>query len=183
MRTNQELEWKTLETKYLIKRKWLTAKVEKVELPDGRVHAEYYTLEYPAWINVIAITKDGEMILERQWRHGLKVVSTEIPAGVVEEGEEPMEAAKRELREETGFGGGQWTEFMVSSPNPGAMNNRCYTYLAEGVERVSGTHLDATEDMDVFLCSKAKVLEMLVAGKFCQALMLAPLWKYFATNK
>ena len=63
------------------------------------------------------------------------------------------------------------------------MNNRCYTYLAEGVERVSGTHLDATEDMDVFLCSKAKVLEMLVAGKFCQALMLAPLWKYFATSK
>lgn len=104
MRTNQELEWKTLETKYLIKRKWLTAKVEKVELPDGRVHDEYYTLEYPAWTNVIAITKDGEMILERQWRHGLKVVSTEIPAGVVEEGEEPMEAAKRELREETGFG-------------------------------------------------------------------------------
>ena len=48
---------------------------------------------------------------------------------------------------------------------------------------MSGTHLDATEDMDVFLCSKAKVLEMLVAGKFCQALMLAPLWKYFATNK
>lgn len=109
MRSDKEMEWKTLETKYLFKRNWLTAKVEKVELPDGRIYDEYYTLEYPTWINVIAITKDGKMILERQWRHGLKIVSTEIPAGVVEKGENPMDAAKRELQEETGFGGGTWT--------------------------------------------------------------------------
>lgn len=182
MRSDKEMEWKTLETKYLFKRNWLTAKVEKVELPDGRIYDEYYTLEYPTWINVIAITKDGKMILERQWRHGLKVVSTEIPAGVVEKGENPMDAAKRELQEETGYGGGTWTQFLVTAPNPSAMNNLCYTYLAEGVELVSDTHLDATEDLEVFFRDKDEVYEMLRSGQFCQALMLAPLWKFFATR-
>ena len=166
MRSDKEMEWKTLETKYLFKRNWLTAKVEKVELPDGRIYDEYYTLEYPTWINVIAITKDGKMILERQWRHGLKIVSTEIPAGVVEKGENPMDAAK----------------FLVTAPNPSVMNNLCYTYLAEGVELVSDTHLDATEDLEVFFRDKDEVYEMLRSGQFCQALMLAPLWKFFATR-
>ena len=183
MRTDKEMEWKTLETKYIFRRKWLTAKVEKVQLPDGCVNDEYYTLEYPDWINIIAITKDDKIIMERQWRQALKVISTEIPAGVIEDGEEPLVAAKRELQEETGFGGGKWTDFMILSPNPSSMNNRCYTFLAEGVEKISDTHLDATEDLDKFLCTKDEVYEMLCSGKICQALMTAPLWKYFATNK
>lgn len=180
MRTDKELEWKTIEEEYLIKRHWLTAKVEKVQLPDGRIYDEYYTLEYPDWINVIAINKDGKMILERQWRHAQRVVSTEIPAGVIEKDEEPLAAAKRELQEETGFGGGTWSEFMVLSPNPGSMNNHSHTFLAEGVEKISDTHLDETEDIEVFLCSQEEVYKMLCDGKFCQALMVAPLWKYFS---
>jgi 8-oxo-dGTP pyrophosphatase MutT (NUDIX family) len=183
MRTDKELEWNTIEEEYLIKRRWLTAKVEKVQLPDGRIYDEYYTLEYPDWINVIAITKDGKMILEKQWRHAQRVVSTEIPAGVIEKGEEPLAAAKRELQEETGFGGGTWSEFMVLSPNPGSMNNHSHTFLAEGVEKISDTHLDETEDIEVFFRSQEEVYEMLKNGEFCQALMAAPLWKYFATKK
>lgn len=176
------MRWKTLETHYVHRAKWLTAKVEKVALPNGRIYDEYYTLEYPEWINVIAITKDGKMILERQWRHALGIVSTEIPAGVVEEGEEPMEAARRELEEETGFVGGEWMPFMVSAPNPSSMNNRCHTFLAQGVEPKGTCHWDATEDIEVNLCPLDEVFEMLKSGAFQQALMLAPLWKFFATR-
>jgi ADP-ribose pyrophosphatase len=96
-------KWKVLDSEYLIERPWLTARRDKVELPDGRVIDEYYVLEYPDWVNVIAITKDGKFVMETQYRHALGVNSIELPCGVMEEGETPMEAAKRELLEETGY--------------------------------------------------------------------------------
>ena len=65
-------KWRTVESEYLIQRPWLTARRDKVELPDGRVHPEYYVLEYPDWVNVIAITEDGQFVMVEQYRHGLE---------------------------------------------------------------------------------------------------------------
>ena len=180
MRTDQEMRWKTLHSEYLIRRPWLTARRDTVELPDGRVYDEYYVLEYPDWINVIAITDDGQYILERQWRHGLDIASTEICAGVVEAGEQPLDAAKRELEEETGYGGGEWSLLMVTAPNPGAMTNHCYSYVARGVRRIAERHLDPNEDIDVLFLPREEVIKMLRQGDFQQALMVAPLWRHFA---
>ena len=112
MKQLKNMKWKQLSTEYLIKRPWLTARRDKVELPDGRVIDEYYVLEYPSWINVIAVTKDNQMVLVRQYRHALGCTNFEVVAGVVEEGESPLHAAQRELLEETGFGGGEWQEIM-----------------------------------------------------------------------
>ncbi len=67
---------------------------------------DYYVLEYPTWINVLAITKDGRFVLEKQYRHGTQSIDYELCAGTCEPGEKPLHAAKRELLEETGFGGG-----------------------------------------------------------------------------
>ena len=72
---DDHLRWTTLSSEYLIRRPWLTARRDKVQLPDGRVHPEYYVLEYPGWVNVIAETKEGLLVLERQYRHGLGQVS------------------------------------------------------------------------------------------------------------
>ena len=94
-RNNEEMKWKTLSSKQLIDRPWMRVRCDKVQLPDGRVHEEYYVLSYPSWVNVIAETEEGDIILERQYRHGLDIVSTEICAGVMEEGETPLEAAQR----------------------------------------------------------------------------------------
>lgn len=116
---NTEARWRVLDREYIIKRPWLTARRDKVELPDGRIIEEYYVLEYPDWVNVIAITKDGQFVMERQYRHGLGVHSTELPCGVMEKGEDPLEAAKRELFEETGYGNGEWTKLMVITPTQG----------------------------------------------------------------
>ena len=71
-------KWKTLETKYLIRRPWLTARVDKVQLPDGRINPEHYVLEYPDWVNVTAITKDGKFVMIRQYRHAFDEVLTEL---------------------------------------------------------------------------------------------------------
>ncbi len=175
-------KWKVLKSEYLIKRPWLTARRDEVELPDGTVNPEFYILEYPDWVNVIAITKDGQFVMVEQYRHGLEDVFTELVAGVIEPGEPPLEAAKRELLEETGYAGGEWQLFSVISQNPSTTSNLTHCYLAVGVEKVSGQHLDATEDIAVRLLSEQEVKTMLDRDQIKQALMAAPLWKYFATK-
>lgn len=175
-------KWKVLGSEYLIKRPWLTARRDTVELPNGKVHPEYYILEYPDWINVIAITEEGELVMVEQYRHGLREVFTELVAGVIEPGEEPLCAAQRELLEETGYAGGEWRLFSVISSNPSTNNNLTYCFIAEGVEKVADQHLDATEDIAVHLLTEQEVRTMLNNDQIKQALMAAPLWKYFATK-
>lgn len=153
-----------------------------MELPNGMVHPEYYVLEYPTWVNIIAVTTDGRFVMVEQYRHGLGDVFTELVAGVAEKGEEPLQAARRELLEETGFGGGEWQLYTVLSANPGSMNNLTYTFLATGVEKISAQHLDETEDIAVRLLTTDEVKAMLLSDEMKQSLMAAPLWKYFALN-
>lgn len=173
-------KWKILDSKYIIKRPWLTARVDTVELPNGTVHPEYYVLEYPTWINVIAITTEGKFVMVEQYRHGLADVFTELVAGVVEKDEEPLHAAQRELLEETGYGNGDWQQLMVLSANPGTNTNLTYTFLATGVEKLTGQNLDETEDIAIKLLSKNEVKAMLLNDEIKQSLMAAPLWKYMA---
>lgn len=176
-------KWTTLESRYIIQRPWLTARVDKVQLPDGRINPEHYVLEYPKWVNIIATTDDGQMVMIRQYRHGYDEVLVELCAGVVEEGETPVEAAKRELLEETGYAGGQWREVMTIGQNPSISDNVTHCFVAEGVEKVAGQSLDESEDIEVLLMSKDEVLNMLINDEQKQALMAAPLWRYFYENK
>lgn len=175
-------KWTVLSTEYIIRRPWLTARCDHVKLPTGAELPEYYVLEYPDWINVIAITDDGQFVLVRQYRHALGRTCYELCAGVCEKGEKPIDSAKRELMEETGFGGGEWQEWMVTSANASTMTNLSHSFLATGVKKIAAQHLDSGEDLSVHLFSKEKVKEMLAHGEFMQSLMVSPLWKYFATE-
>ena len=171
--------WKVLESEYLICRPWLTVRRERLELPDGRVVPEYYVLEYPDWVNVIAITGDGNVILERQYRHGLGQAAWEIPCGVLEQSDaSPLAGAQRELLEETGYGEGEWTLLDTLSGNPASTNNRTYCFLARGVKKVGEPRLDAGESFDVKLFPLEVIPKMLLRGEFVQALHAAPLWKF-----
>lgn len=117
---------------------------------DGRRIPDYYVLEYPDWINVIAITRDGRFVFIDQYRHGLGETSYEIPAGVSEPSDGSMlAAAQRELAEETGYGGGEWRLLMTVSANPATQNNLTHCFLATGVGRIGEQHLDPTEDLRV----------------------------------
>ena len=176
----RDLNWKTLKSEYLFKRPWLTARRDVCELPDGRINDEYYVLEYPTWINVVAITKTGEMVIIRQYRHGLGRTCFEIVAGCVEEGEDPMDAAKRELQEETVYTGGEWSEVMQFTCNASAMNNITHSFLAVGVEKTDHQNLDATEDIEIYTFSQEEVKAMLLRGEFMQVSMIAPLYRYFS---
>lgn len=174
--------WKTLNSEYLIRRPWLTARRDAVQLPNGEINDEFYVLEYPDWINVIAITEGGHFVFVRQYRYALDLDSIELCAGVIEQGETPEEGARRELLEETGFGGGEWKEIMTIGQNPSTCSNWTHCFLATGVEKLQEQHLDRTEDIDVMLLTRDEVLEMMRSGQLKQALMLAPLWQYFANT-
>lgn len=178
-----DLKRKVLESEYIFNRPWMTVRRDKLQLSDGRINPEYYVLEYPDWVNIIALTEDGSFVMERQYRHGIRRTGYEIPAGVIEKGETPLEAAKRELWEETGYTGGDWEALMVSAPNSSTCNNYCHSFIARNVRKSDGQHLDATEEISVHLLTPEKVRELLLSGGIKQALMLAPLWKYFAINK
>ena len=178
-----EIKWTILKSEYLIKRPWLTARRDKVKLPDGRIIPEYYVLEYPDWVNVIAITRDDRFVMERQYRHASGRTNYELPCGVMESGETPLEAAKRELQEETGYGNGEWKEIMVLSANPSTMTNITHCFLATNVEKIYEQKLDATEDLSVHLLSREEVLNLLRRNDILQSLMVAPLLKYFFSDK
>ena len=120
------------------------------------------------------------MVMVDQYRHALGETHYELVAGVIDPGESPLEAAKRELSEETGFEGGEWELFMTLSPNPTNHNNKSYTFLARGVEKKREQHQEATEDIGVHVFAPEQVREMLEDGEIIQALHAAPLWKYFA---
>lgn len=182
MEHDKSRDWKTLKSEYLFRRPWLTVRRDEVELPNGTVNPEFYILEYPEWINVIAIDEDGKFVMVNQWRQGVQRCSYELCAGVVEEGETPLEGAKRELAEETGYTGGEWKEIMTISANPSTTNNFSHCFLARGVKRTTTQHLDATEDIRVELFTREQLYDYMQSGEMLQALMLAPLWKYFALD-
>ena len=151
--------WKVLDRTYLYRDAWLTARKDKVQLPNGNIIPNYYILEYPNWVNTIAITKDRKFIFVRQYRHGIEELRYELCAGVCDkEDASPLESARRELWEETGYGNGHWSPFMVMSANPSTMNNLTYTFLATDVEPISALPLRIRKLQKTFLfiCLRGK---------------------------
>ncbi len=173
-------KWEVISSEYLFKRNWMTARGDHVKLPTGAEIPEYYVLEYPDWVNIVAITRQGQFVMVRQYRHGLQQTHYEICAGVCEAGEAPLASAQRELYEETGYGHGQRSLLMTVSANASTMSNLTHCYLAVDVEPISTQHLESTEDLTVHLLSPAQVKSLLLNDEVKQSLMAAPLWKYFA---
>lgn len=173
--------WETLSSEYLFREPWFTVRRDHLVLPNGNHIPSYYILEYPDWVNTIAITREGEFVFVRQYRHGLRETSYELCAGVCEkEDASPLVSAQRELLEETGYGNGTWREFMQICPNPSTHTNITHCFLATDVEPVTAQHLEATESLTVHQLSLDEVKSLLQQGAIRQALMAAPLWKYMA---
>lgn len=185
MKQLENRKWEILDSEYLAKEgDWFTVRRERVQLPNGHIIPHWYVFEFPHWVNIIAITKDGQFVLIDQYRHAIRETHYELCAGVVDPTDEsPMHAAQRELLEETGFGGGEWEAFMQIRPNPTNQINMQYTFLAKNVEYVGKLGSDPSEDICTHLMTEEEVYELLTSGGIVQALHQAPLWKYFALKK
>ncbi len=172
-------KWKVLSSDYIIQRPWATLRLDKLEMPNGNIKEEYYVLEYPTWVNMVGITEDQEILFVRQYRHGANEIMVELPAGVVEPGEDPELAARRELLEETGYAFDNIEYICELFANPATSGNLTYTYLLQGGKKVQEQELDASEDIEVVLMSIDDAKQFLFDNKIGQALHSSALFYTF----
>lgn len=133
----------------------------------------FSVIESPDWVNVVALTDDDEIVLVRQYRHGIGRQTLEIPGGMIDPHETPEEAARRELREETGYAAERWERIGVVQPNPAIQTNRCYTLLGTGARKVGEMELDPGEVIEVETRGIAEIHEMVARGEITHALVVA----------
>lgn len=167
---SEALRWKFISFEYLHRSKWATLRVDTCEMPSGVIVDDYYVLEYDTWVNGVAITADNEVLMVKQYRHAADIISLEIPGGVVDEGEEPVQALRRELLEETGYQFDDFEFLCRLCPNPSTGNNRVYSYLARGGVLVQEQALDDHEDIIVEKYTIAEIKQILLDNKIDQAM-------------
>jgi ADP-ribose pyrophosphatase len=146
-------------------------KVERRISPRTGKHISTVVLESSDWVNVVALTSDERVVLIRQYRFGTEEIGLEIPGGLVDPGETPLEAARRELREETGYEAERWTSLGTIAPNPAIHRNRLYTFLAEGCRLAGTQEPDPGEDIEVALQPLREVPRLLASGAISHALV------------
>ena len=139
--------------------------------PTG-ARRDFVVLDSPDWVNIVPVTPDDQVVLIRQYRHGIQRVTLEIPGGMVDAGESPQEAAVRELKEETGFAPTEVQPLGQVSPNPAIQNNCCYTFLGRGCHRVAEPEGDPFERIEVLLRPLSEIPELIRSGEICHALII-----------
>ena len=141
--------WERLTSETLLETPYFNLRSDRLRLPDGSVKDPYYVLERPDAAIIFPVTAEGEVVLVRQYRPPLERLELGLPAGLVESGEEPEVAARRELSEETGYGGGDWEPLGAVASSPSLKDNWAYLFLALGVEESSRPDPDEHERLSV----------------------------------
>ena len=165
------MKWDLLSSEYLFNDTWLKARRDRCRRPDGKEVYPYYVMEYPTWVTAVAITKEDEVVLVKQYRHALGEVCFETPGGCVDATDtDNSEAIKRELLEETGYEFNAVHYLGRTSANPSTNNNLMHMYLLLGGEKVQEQNLDANEDIEVVKVSIDELKSMLARNEIVQAM-------------
>ncbi len=139
---------------------------------DGKT-ARFYRLHFPDWANIFAITPENEVVFVHQFRQGVMEFTLELPGGVMEPGEDPLEGAARELREETGYTAEEWIRLAPVYPNPAIQDNRCTTFIAKNARRTRETAFDPDEELEIELIPLAEVAQRTLRGQVTNAVIVA----------
>ena len=165
--------WRCLSSKSLIKDEWLSLRADTCQLPNGQIIEPYYVLEHPECVHVFAQNEQGHVLVVRQYRYATNTVCVELPGGLVDEGEAVVNAAKRELLEETGYVATQWIHAGKSYANPARQTNWVHVYIATGLKATALQQLDNTEDIMFEFLPISDIKKLIVNGSFSQALHIA----------
>lgn len=192
--------WKLLSSEFLVDAPWLKVAKETCELPSGKIIDDFYTLWQPDWVLILARTKEGKWVMTEQYRHGTGKIALEFPAGIIDKGETPEEAAVRELQEECGYvldkrrenaamrlqtrdesseSGVSGTQYVGSfSVNPDRHRGKFHVVFIDGVERLGKTSFDDTEDIETFLYTDEEFQAKVADGTFNHPLQIAGYFKW-----
>jgi len=171
--------WKILSSNLDRSYRIFDLRTDRARSPRTGEEYDFYVIESPEWVNVIPITPEGEVVLIRQYRHGIRDIALEIPGGLVDPGDSPLAAARRELREETGYGEEDMISLGSVHPNPAIQDNRCHTFLARNVVYSGPPELEEKEDIDVVLQPLDEVPHLISSGIITHSLVIAAFYRYF----
>jgi ADP-ribose pyrophosphatase len=173
--SHDDKKWVKISSHELLKTGFFRLRVDEARLPSGKICLNYYVMDFSDWVNIVALTKDRQMILIKQFRYAIEELCIETPGGAIDprHSETPEEAAKRELIEETGFVPGKMKLLSEALPNPAIQSNKLWIYLALDCEKKEEQKLDAFEDIEVFTLPIQDALKMVQEGKITHALVIA----------
>ena len=183
MNDRDELAWEEVSTEHIIQDEWIDFRRSAYRFPDGTVFEPYYSYSRRDYVVIVASDCDGNYICVRQFRQGIREVTTEFPAGGLERSgekeyrsgngdelsEDALDAAKRELLEETGYASNEWTHLLTIPSNATLADNYAHVYMAKNCSKVGGQNLDETEFLNVELHTEQEIGELIRTGRFQQA--------------
>jgi ADP-ribose pyrophosphatase len=156
--------WRLRASHYIVDSPYMRLRVDEVELPDGTIVPNYYVRESPGFVTVLALTRDEQVVLVRQYRYGSDSIHLELPAGMLAEGEDPRSCAIRELAEETGYGVERCDLAAQYFPEPVRSPAHAYVFVARGAREAGRPKLDPTEHLEVELATLPRLRAMLADG-------------------
>ncbi len=180
-----ELAWEEIRTEHIIQDEWIDFRRSAYRFPDGSVFEPFYSYSRRDYVVIVASDTEGNYLCVRQFRQGIREVTTEFPAGGIERSdgreygpggcsaEDAFEAAKRELREETGYESDEWTHLLTVPSNATIADNYAYLFAARNCRKVSGQSLDETEFLNVRKFRAQEIEDMIAGGGFQQAVHIA----------
>jgi 8-oxo-dGTP pyrophosphatase MutT (NUDIX family) len=137
----------------------------------GELHP-FWVLDHADWVNIIPLTPERQVVMVLQYRHGIEDFTLEVPGGLVDDGESPRDAARREMLEETGYDSDAIVEIGSIHPNPAIQSNRCHSFLAENVRLACEVSFDTTEETEVTLVPLDEIPELIKRGTISHALVV-----------
>ena len=180
--TEKDLMWEEVSTEHIVQDEWIDFRKTAYRFPDGKIFEPFYTYSRRDYVVIVASDEEGRYICVKQFRQGIREVTTEFVAGGIEpdvpgsfgsgksSAEDALEAAKRELKEESGYVSDEWKELIAIPSNATISDNTAHIFLARNCKKVSGQSLDEMEFLNVQLYSADEIEEMISTGGFKQAI-------------
>jgi len=163
--------WTTLDSRILVEDRWIRLRADRLRSDTGAEIAPWYVLDYPDWVAAAVLTADDRLVMIRQWRHAARVWSLELPGGIIDPDDtDPVAAAMRETREETGYVADSWSYVQCGFANPAIQTNRLHVVLGSGARAAAAPAPEAGESIQVVPMPVPDVLAELRAGRIGQSM-------------